>query len=103
MNYHLIVHKGDVEFQAKDMNVSKDRRDLAKSALEVIENIPKDGKSEVLEILDKEHPVRSIPICLSPGDSVILYGGKHGACLSAVELALNSMDVRAEYHPKGFI
>ena len=102
MHYHLIVHKEDVYLEAKDMNVSKEKENLALCAQKTIEEILSKNLPNVLEIPRGIDP-RKIPECIKEKDSVTLYGARHGQCLSGALSALRIMGVSSEYHPNGCI
>jgi hypothetical protein len=99
MQYKLIVHIDFLKAIAFDMNTSAGLRSKAEEALRTIEDVL--GESNTLRIGSGDP--RNIPEVIKPGDHVILYGARHGACLSVVGNALAHKGVRAEYHPKGYI
>ena len=102
MHYHLIVHRDSVSYQMKNMGTSEERRDLARKVERTIKSLLCSDKLNILEIPRDQDP-RKIPEEISSGDSVTLYGGTHGYCLTGTLLALQLMDVKAEYHPEGFV
>ena len=100
MQYNLVVHLDDVRYETRNMNGTDASRERALHALSSIEEIV--DEPNTLQILKGTDP-RRIPLQIREGDSVTLYGAYHGSCLSSTQIALQLMNVKAEYHPEGFI